>query len=277
MKIDSHQHYWKVSRGDYYWMEGNADAKPLVRDFGPSDLDRQRSELGIEKTVLVQAAPTTEETDYLLELASQTTSIAKVVGWIDFENVADRETLERFAKHPKFAGVRPMIQDLPDPQWMHREDVQWAYQALIDLDLTFDALGFPEHIAPFDQLFERYPQMRTVIDHCLKPKIRDREFDEWAKSMDSIARHPHVYCKLSGLLTEAKSGDDVEQLKPYIKHLRNLFPPERLMWGSDWPVLTLAGEYREWYEMLESLIDDEAGKLWIFGKSAASFYRIPGF
>jgi L-fuconolactonase len=170
--IDAHQHFWNPARGDYGWMNGpglEAIRKPIL----PTDLAAHLARHNIQKTVLVQAAPTVNETEYMLGIADATGFVAKVVGGIDFENRDDVRHLERLAKHPKFAGVRPMIQDLPDAEWMHRKDVAFAYDAIIDLDLTFDALGFPIHLDPFLRLFERYPKMRTVIDHCMKPVIRD--------------------------------------------------------------------------------------------------------
>ena len=148
MMIDAHHHFWNPARGDYFWMVGEAVA-PITKAIGPKDLAPHLLKAGIAKTVLVQAAPTIVETEYMLGLADATEHVAKVVGWIDFENRDDLKQLERLAKHPKFSGVRPMIQDLPDPEWMHRADVQWAFDTIIDLDLTFDALGFPIHLDPF--------------------------------------------------------------------------------------------------------------------------------
>jgi len=274
MLIDAHQHYWTVSRGDYVWMHGNDAVAAITQDYAPHDLASERQALGIEKTVLVQAAPTTDETDFLLQLAEQEPTVARVVGWIDFEDPTQIDVLRRWAAHPKFAGVRPMIQDIPDPQWMHRADVQWAYQAIIDLDLTFDALGFVEHLEPFEQLFKQYPTMRTVIDHGMKPKIKDREFDHWAQLMQRIAQQEHVYCKCSGLFTEARVGDGVDAIGPYVKHLRHIFPDNRLMWGSDWPVMTLNGDYAAWFELVQTVCGSVQSQASLFGDSAAEFYRI---
>ena len=162
MKVDAHQHLWAPARGDYHWMNGEG-AAPIRRNVMPKHLEPHLKAHGIDRTVLVQAAATVEETEYMLGLADATDFVAKVVGWIDFEKPSDRYHLERLARHPKFAGVRPMIQDLPQVDWMHRADVQWAYEAIIDLDLTFDALGYPIHLDNFARLFDRYPKMRTVI------------------------------------------------------------------------------------------------------------------
>ena len=189
MLIDAHQHYWTPERGDYFWMpKGHA---VLDRPYLPHDLAPQLRAAGIEKTVLVQAAPTINETEFMLGIADVLPSVAKVVGWVDFENRADLRQLERLKAHPKFAGVRPMIQDLADTDWMLRPDIQWAFEALVDLDLTFDALGFSRHLKNFLAVFERYPKLRVVVDHCMKPQIRDdgtakEEFKFWSDGIGKI-------------------------------------------------------------------------------------------
>jgi len=272
MKIDSHQHFWHPARGDYYWMEGEG-AKPIRRPIGPDHMRPLLKAAGIDRTVLVQAAPTVVETEYMLGIADATDFVAKVVGWIDFEQKSDLKHLERLAKHPKFSGVRPMIQDLPDPEWMHRKDIQWAYDAITDLDLTFDALGYAHHVEPFQRLFDARPKMRIVIDHCMKPVIREGKFDDWARGMEKIARTTPVFCKVSGLATEAKPGWTVETLKPYARHVIDCFGPERVMWGSDWPVLELNGSYPAWHGAATEIVG-ASGAAQIFGGTAAKFYRI---
>ncbi|MFO1032832.1 MAG: amidohydrolase family protein [Hyphomicrobiales bacterium] len=272
MKIDSHQHFWSPARGDYHWMASEG-AAPLRRAIGPFELAPHLKAAGVDKTVLVQAAATVEETEYMLGIADATDFVAKVVGWVDFENRDDLRHMERFARMPKFAGVRPMIQDLPDAEWMHRKDVQWAFDAIIDLDLTFDALGFPIHLDPFLRLFNRYPKMRIVADHCLKPVIREGRFDDWAPLMTRIARETQVFCKLSGLATEARAGWTAETLTPYARHVIDCFGAERVMWGSDWPVLELNGSYESWHRAAQSIVKP-AEAVAIFGGTAQRFYRI---
>jgi L-fuconolactonase len=270
MKIDAHQHFWNPARGDYYWMAGEG-AKPIRRTILPKDLVPHLNAHGIDKTVLVQAAPSVAETEYMLGIADSTDFVAKVVGWVNFESKEDLQHLARLKKHPKFAGVRPMIQDLPDSEWMHRTDVQWAFDAIIDLDLTFDALGFPVHLDPFRRLFDRYPTMRAVIDHCMKPVIREDQFEPWATKIAAIARDTPVFCKLSGIATEAKSGWTVETLKPYARHVLSSFGKTRVMWGSDWPVLELNGSYGAWHAAAVEIAGDNGH---IFGGTAVEFYRI---
>lgn len=272
MRIDSHQHFWAPARNDYGWLDDSMPA--LYRDYLPADLAPLIIDADIDRTVLVQAAPTVEETEYMLGIADATHFVVKVVGWVDFEQRDQMRHLERFAAHRKFAGVRPMVQDIPDPEWMHRPDVAWAYDAVIDLDLTIDALGFPFHGAPFLRLFERYPDMRVVVDHCLKPQIRDNAFDDWAAAMSRIADETGALCKLSGLVTESQDGWTAENLKPYASHIIDSFGPDRVMWGSDWPVLNLASSYNAWHGIAESFVPDEADRQKIFGGTAAHFYRI---
>jgi L-fuconolactonase len=201
--------------------------------------------------------------------------VAKVVGWVDFENRDDLKHMQRLRQHPKFSGLRPMIQDIDDVDWMHRPDVQWAFSALIDLDMTFDALGFPLHLDAFQRLFDRYPAMRTVIDHGMKPSICNGAFEPWAAKMHDIAKNTTAYCKLSGLATEAQPGWTVETLKPYAQHILSCFGPSRVMWGSDWPVLELNGSYDAWFTAAQTIVGpDPQARAQIFGQSAREFYGI---
>lgn len=279
MKIDSHQHLWQPLRGDYGWMPKDNDI--LNRCYTPADLQPALQAKGIDGTVLVQAAPTVGETEYMLGLADATPFIKGVVGWINFEDKNDLDHLKRLAAHPKFLGVRPMIQDIPDINWMLRDDIQWAYEAIVDLDLTFDALGFPQHLENFCTLSKRYPDMRVVYDHCMKPQIRDQRvgkdaFSAWADGIALLAEDTSGYCKLSGLITEADAGWSVEDLRPFTDHVIRVFGANRVMWGSDWPVCRLEAEYEDWFDasvqLTDHISDDERSE--IFGASAARFYRL---
>ena len=273
MIVDAHQHYWNPARGDYGWMP--PDHPVLARPYGPADLSGSLATYGIERTVLVQAADSVHETEYMLGIADATPSVVAVVGWVDFEKPGDLAHLTRLARHPKFRGVRPMIQDIEDVDWMLREDVQWGYRALIDLDLSFDALGFPRHLDNFHRLLTRYPQMRVVIDHCMKPQIRDGAFEDWAAGMTRLARDTGAYVKLSGLVTEANDGWGTDDLRPYADHVMQSFGPDRVMWGSDWPVCQLQASYAQWRdvagELTEGLTSAERAR--VFGGTAAEFYR----
>jgi L-fuconolactonase len=275
MQIDAHQHFWHPGRGDYGWMPKGDPV--LDRPYGPADLAPDLARHGIDRTVLVQAAPTVAETEYMLGIADATPHVAAVVGWIDFENPTDLSHLKRLAGHPKFRGVRPMIQDIPDDGWMLREDVQWAFAALADLDLTFDALGFPRHLAHFHTILTRYPRLRAVVDHGMKPQIRNPAgFSAWAEGMARIAADTSACCKLSALVTEADPGWTVADLKPYADHILAVFGPDRVMWGSDWPVVRLRGEYGDWFAAAQALTAHlpPAGQARVWGGTAAAFYRL---
>jgi L-fuconolactonase len=278
IRIDAHQHYWQPGRGDYDWMP--KDDPILSRPYFPADLAPALEAAGITKTVLVQAAATVEETEYMLGIADAAPSVGAVVGWIDFENKAHLEQLVRLKNHPKFAGVRPMIQDIDDVNWMLRDDVQWAFAALSDLDLTFDALGFSRHLANFLTILKRYPNLRAVIDHCMKPQIRNHgtsrsELAFWSHGMARLAGETGAFCKLSGITTEANEDWTAQTLAPYAGQVLAAFGPARVMWGSNWPVCRLRGSYEEWLTAAQSLCSglSETEREDVFGGTAARFYR----
>ena len=276
MKIDAHQHLWQPARGDYDWMA--KDDPVLARPYLPADLAPHLAAAGITRTVLVQAAATVNETEYMLGLADATPFVGAVVGWINFEDRRDLATLKRLANHPKFRGVRPMIQDIADDGWMLRDDIQWAFRAICDLGLSFDALGFPRHLTPFLHLLRRYPDMRTVIDHCMKPQISDHSPETFAGWADGMARlaDTGAHCKVSALVTEASPGWTVADLRPYADHIFRHFGADRVMWGSDWPVCRLRAEYGDWLAAAQTLTAPlgTAAEAMIYGATAAAFYRI---
>lgn len=276
VSIDAHHHLWAPERGDYGWLP--EDSATLNRRYVPNDLAPHLAQHGITGTVLVQAAPSIGETEYLLGLADATEWICGVVGWIDFENRDHRRHLERFARHPKFVGLRPMIQDIPDDDWMLGHDLAWAYEAATDLDLVFDALGTPRHLPLFDKLLARHASMRVVIDHCMKPDIRDRSrraFRQWADGMTRLADRG-AFCKFSGLVTEASDDWHVDDLRPYTEHVLSAFGADRVMWGSDWPVCRLAAEYDAWRSAADVLTAhlDGAARAAVFGATAVEAYGL---
>lgn len=277
MQIDAHQHFWHPGRGDYGWMP--KDDPILSRPYGAAELWPQLQAAGVEGTVLVQAAPSIAETEYMLGIADATPWVRGVVGWIDFENPGDLAELQRLSGHPKFKGVRPMIQDLPDDAWMLRDDVQWAFRAICDLGLRFDALGFLRHLGHFLTILKRYPTMQVVVDHCMKPQIReksDSHFQLWADGMAHIADQTAAVVKFSALITEADTDWTVDDLRPYTDHVFDAFGAERVMWGSDWPVCRLRGEYADWRQAALTLTEglSEVDRALIYGGTAAGFYSL---
>lgn len=250
-RIDSHQHFWRLERGDYGWL--SPALEPIYRDYLPADLEPQLARAGIGSTILVQAAPTVDETRYLLELAQQHAFIAGVVGWVDFEAPDAPETVDALASDVKLVGLRPMIQDIPDPLWMLDPKLGPAFDAMIDHDLVFDALVLPKHLDPLLELAAQYPELRMVVDHGAKPPLRGGDLAEWKAGIASIAGSTHAVCKVSGLVTEAGSANPA-MLAECVDHLVSQFGPQRLMWGSDWPVCELVCSFEEWYQASEMLL-----------------------
>ena len=273
MLVDAHQHFWSLARDDYGWLKPALG--DIYRDFAPIDLEPHLKHHGITHTVLVQAAPSIEETEYMLGLADATPWIAAVVGWIDFENKSHHRHLERWSHHKKFRGLRPMIQDLSDPNWALRPELDWAYRAIQDLDLHFEFLGTPKHLNTAITLLNRYPDLRVVLDHAMKPQIRDHAFEPWATHMTRLARETTAVCKLSGLVTEARQGWTLTDLKPFVDHIVTVFGPNRVMWGSDWPVVNRNASYDSWRAVSQALIGTHPGANQILGETARRVYRIP--
>ena len=274
MRIDAHQHFWNIERDDYGWLTPELTA--LYRDFLPLDLEPILKAHDIAGTILVQAAPTVAETEYLLSLAEQNAFIRGVVGWVDFGHPTAPKDIARLAKNSAFVGVRPMIQDIADPDWMLQDCLTPTFEALIAEGLTFDALTLPEHLPNLRKLLARHPDMRVVIDHASKPLIKDSIMTGWAEDMAAIARETQAFCKLSGLVTEASPDWRIQDLRPYVDHLLETFGAQRLIWGSDWPVCTLNSAYSRWVQATEDLLkglsstDQEA----ILGKNAVQVYRL---
>ncbi len=274
MRIDAHQHFWTLARGDYGWLMPDLDV--IYRDFTPNDLAPMLNDAGIEGTVLVQAAPTLAETEYMLSLADETPFIKGVVGWVDFEAWDAATQIKKLNKHPALVGLRPMIQDIADPHWMLGDALTPAFTELIAQGLTFDALTLPQHLGPLRNLLARHADMKVVIDHGSKPLIRDAKLEGWAEDMAALARETNAWCKLSGLVTEAASDWTVDDLRPYVDHLLNTFGPSRLIWGSDWPVCTLASSYERWLETTDLLLSQlsSSERDAVMGGNAARAYNL---
>lgn len=273
VRIDAHQHFWSLARGDYGWL--TSALAPIYRDFGPSDLAPLLHACGIDKTILVQAAPTFAETLYMLELAERTPFVAGVVGWIDFEAADAASTMAKIAaEYPLLVGLRPMLHDIADDDWLLRRNLAEVFDAMVELGLVFDALARPQHLPRVRKICKRHPQLTVVVDHIAKPLIRERRLDPWRADIAAVAGFPNTVCKLSGIATEAASDWTVDDIRPYVDHVFESFGPQRLLWCSDWPVVDLAGGYAQWWEATTALLEplDAASRAAILGDNAARIY-----
>ncbi|NEU12877.1 amidohydrolase family protein [Methylobacterium sp. BTF04] len=271
MRIDAHQHFWRIADRSGSWPP--ADLAVLHRDFGPDDLAPLLADAGIDATVLVQSLDREADTAFMLALAAQHPFIKGVVGWTDLKAPEAPTAIARLARDPNLKGLRPMLQDIADVAWVDDRALAPALAAMIAHDLTFDALVLPRHLPHLLAVAERHPDLRIVIDHGAKPAIREeRRFDDWHRAMGDLAARPNVACKLSGLLTEA-DGSGVA-VRRYADALVSLFGPDRLIWGSDWPVLNLAGTYPDWLDLCRTIVPPAHHDA-VFGENAAAIYRLP--
>ncbi len=270
--IDAHQHFWAVARGDYGWLTPNSGV--LYRDYRPDDLAPHLARHGIAATILVQAAETVAETRFLLDIAQRTPFVAGVVGWVDFTAPDAPARIAELAQDRLLVGLRPMVQDIADDDWLLRADLRPAMDTMVACGLCFDALVLPRHLPQFPVFIDRYPDLAIVLDHAAKPFIRKGLLDPWRADIAAIAARPRITCKLSGLVTEAAQDWTVDALRPFVAHLLTCFGPGRLMWGSDWPVVQTAGGYQAWRTAAEQLLAglDESSRAAVFGGNAAAFY-----
>ncbi|QDA36526.1 amidohydrolase (plasmid) [Paracoccus liaowanqingii] len=273
MIIDAHQHFWRIARGDYDWMTEEVAA--IRRDLLPADLEPLAHAAGVTGTVLVQAAPTVDETLFLLDLADRSPLVRAVVGWIDL--TGDVETQLSRITHPALRGIRPMLQDIDDTDWILQDGVIDGLRRMADAGLRLDALITPRHLPVIDRLARLLPELPIVIDHCAKPVFDGADpGPEWRHGMTALAAHPQIDCKLSGLATEYGPGWSVDTLRPVFDHVLAAFGPARLIWGSDWPVLELAGSYPDWLTVAQDLTAalPEGDRALIFGRTALRFYGL---
>jgi L-fuconolactonase len=264
-RIDAHQHFWQPARGDYGWLAVDDPAlAPLQRDFLFADLAPALRAHEVERTVLVQAAPTLAETRFLLALASRHEAVEGVVGWVDLAAADSPAQIARLAAAPALKGLRPMLQDLPDADWIVHGPRPEAIHAMLAHGLRFDALVKTAQLPALRRFVETWPALPVVIDHAAKPPLAaawdDPPMRAWRREMAALAAHPQVACKLSGLLTEMAPADRaapariLARLRPVADALLSWFGPRRLMWGSDWPVLTLAAGYDAWVAVADALV-----------------------
>jgi L-fuconolactonase len=275
MRIDAHQHYWKPERGDYGFL--TPEAGVLYRDYLPQDLKPILERKGIDRTIVVQAAPTTEETRFLLALAEREPTIAGVVGWLDFESSSFDEDLDRFISHPLFVGVRPMLQGLP-PEYLDLPTVRRNIGKVADSGIVFDWLVYTRHLPAVYEVMRQFPHLKGVIDHLAKPEIRDGVLQPWMQHIARLAEFPTLACKISGLVTEA-SPDRLEPsvFRPYVSHVLEHFGEDRVMFGSDWPVCLLAGSYDTVLDIAEKCLPADASPEQLdkwFGGNAIRWYGL---
>jgi L-fuconolactonase len=272
--IDAHVHLWDPDRGDYGWL---TPALPkLYRRIDERELREQLTRAGVDGAVLVQAAPTEAESDYLLSIAERTPWVRGVVGWVDFDAPDVEQRIAKRARQSKFVGVRPMLQDIDDVDWILHPGRDRALRALASHGLVFDALIKPVHMSRIEQIARRYPNLSIVIDHAAKPTIGNEMSRSWRESLRALASYPNVVCKLSGLLTELAPATDVARVRDCAEIVLQLFGPGRVLWGSDWPVLTLASSYDQWYALTQRALNSlsEADRNAVTGGNAARIYRM---
>ncbi len=275
--IDSHQHFWQVGRFDYPWMSPEIDV--LYQDYLPPALEPILKRSTVEKTVLIQASNSLEETRWLLSLAGQYPFIAGVVGWVDLTSREVDTQLEEFAAHPKFKGVRHLVESEPDDAWIVQDTVLKGLKKLASHDVSYDLLVHTRHLKHVKIVAERCPELNLVIDHLAKPPVARRETSEWARELKKVAPYGNVSCKLSGLVTEANRTEwRTDDLKPFVDKVLEYFGPERMMFGSDWPVCLLAASYDRVLDAFQSLLAElsDEDRSCIFSKNASEFYRLQG-
>jgi len=275
MLLDSHQHFWQVGRFDYPWM--TSDLGVLYRDYLPHDLAPIIEARGVTKTVLVQASNSVAESRWLLNLADENSFIAGVVGWVDLMSPIIDAQLDELTTHPKFKGVRHLVESEPNDNWLVQASVLSGLRQLSKYRLSYDLLVHSRHLKYVPQVVETVPELTFVIDHLAKPPIAKNEIKEWSEALKPLASYEHVHCKLSGLVTEANwTSWKPDDLRPYVEYALELFGADRLMFGSDYPVCLLAASYDRvldaFQEILAPLSDADREK--IFSNNAAKFYRL---
>ena len=272
MRIDAHHHLWTLARGDYGWL--TPDLAPIYRDFDLSDLAPNLSASSIEGTILVQAAPTEAETVFLLDIAENAEVVRGVVGWTDFDAADGVARIDALAARNLLVGLRPMVQDLDDDDWLLGPALAPLLTAMARCGLVFDALVLPRHLPRLLQVVGRHPDLKFVLDHGGKPRLATGGIAIWQRDIALLAQHPNIVCKLSGLVTEAAPDWQIADLRQAVDHVVTCFGRQRVLWGSDWPVVNLAGGYAKWFAAAQTLLADLSPdeKANIFGRNAARIY-----
>jgi L-fuconolactonase len=273
MKLDAHQHFWQYNSTDYGWIDDSMLI--LKQDFLPTNLAAEIKAFGFDGSIAVQARQTYTETDWLLALASQYEFIKGVVGWVDLCNSEIDEVLAKYASNPKLVGVRHVVHDEPDDRFMARPDFQHGLSLLEKYGLTYDLLIFPKHLPLATELVKKFPNQRFVLDHMAKPDIKNQLKEPWTTQIKLLAEQPNVYCKLSGMVTEADwAGWKTADFAYYLDVVFDAFGPDRLMVGSDWPVCQVAASYQKTLSIVIDYLEkfDETNKLKLLGDNCFRFY-----
>lgn len=276
MRIDAHQHFWHYSPEQYAWIDASMGA--LQRDFLPADLQPEMRRARIDASIAVQVRQSLEETEWLLRLADLHPSIAGVVGWVDLQADDVRAQLARLARHPRLVGIRHIVQAEPDDRFLLRPAFCRGVSALAEFDLAYDILIYPRHLAAAAEFVARFPAQRFVLDHMAKPAIRSGDVDGWAAGIRRLAEHPNLYCKVSGLVTEADwEAWTPVQIRPYLDVAFDAFGADRLIAGSDWPVCTVAADYTRTLALVEDYVNERpaADRDAVLGGNARRFWRLP--
>ncbi len=277
--VDSHHHFWQPGQHDYYWMAG-PELEAIRRPFGPSDLRPLLLSSGVDCTVLVQTVPSVVETREFMAIADRTRFVAGVVGWVDLTDPAVKDTLAELRAQPdgkSLVGIRHMVHDEADPDWLLRPEVQRGLAAVRDAGLAYDLLVRPRELPAALTTAQAFPDMRLVIDHIAKPSIASGQLEPWASLMEPFRELSHVHCKLSGMITEANwTSWSADNLRPYVTRALDIFGVDRVMYGSDWPVCLLAGSYGAVKNALEEALPPLSRADWakVFGRNAVKFYQL---
>lgn len=264
-KLDSHHHFWEYDPVEYGWI--GDDKAAIRRDFGPADLKREMAAAGVSGAISVQARQSLDETRTLLRAAEENDFIRGIVGWAPFIDPGVSDIIENLALNRKLRGLRHVLQDEPDPDYMLRDDFSRGIATLRQFGLTYDILIFERHLPQTIQFVDRHPDQVFVVDHLAKPRVKASELSPWAERINELAKRSNVYCKISGLATEADYHNwTEEQLTPYMDVVLETFGPQRLMFGSDWPVCLLAVPYQGWVEIVDrfcsKLSKSEQERIW---------------
>jgi L-fuconolactonase len=275
MRIDAHQHFWVYNPSEYGWIDESMAV--LRRNFLPGDLKPELDNAGFQGCVAVQARQCLEETNWLLKLASESPFILGVVGWVDLRSMKLRSELEALAKETKLVGVRHIVQSEPDDKFLLQPEFLRGISLLEEFDLAYDILIHAKHLPVAAEFVRRFPRQRFVLDHLAKPQIRDEILHPWTEGIRKLAAFPNVYCKLSGLVTEAHWRNwKPEHLKPYLDIAWERFGPDRLMIGSDWPVCTVAASYSRTVGAVNDYLARCTGEVSekVLGANAQRFYKL---